>query len=379
MSERIYLSPPHMSGHELALVQEAFDSNWLAPVGPHVDAFEEEFAATVGVRRALAVSSGTAALHLALICADVGPGDDVIVSTLTFAGSVFPISYVGAHPIFIDSDFESWNMDPRILDDELARRARLGSVPKAVVLVHLYGQCADIAPIKASCERYGVTLIEDAAEALGARYRGSPPGGFGQSALFSFNGNKIVTTTGGGMLVSNDSILIDRARKLSTQAREPAVHYEHAFVGYNYRMSNVLAGVGRGQLRVLQDRVAARRRIFEYYAESLGGLPGIEFMPEPSWSYHTRWLTTLTLDPVAFGCDRETMRLALEAENIESRPIWKPMHMQPVFAGERSIGGGRAEHLYEYGLCLPSGSSMTGQDLERVVAVIRSLHEEAQR
>jgi len=379
MSERIYLSPPHMSGQELGLVQEAFDSNWLAPVGPHVDAFEREFAAIVGVKHALAVSSGTAALHLALICAGVGTGDDVLVSTLTFAGSVFPITYVGAHPVFVDSNSESWNMDTHILEDELARRARSGSLPKAVVLVHLYGQCADIASIKESCDRYEVTLIEDAAEALGARYRGKSAGSFGQSAIFSFNGNKIVTTTGGGMLVSDDSVMIAHARKLSAQARESAAHYEHEYIGYNYRLSNVLAGIGRGQLRVLYERVEARRRNFAYYADALERLPGIEFMPEPSWSFHTRWLTALTIDPATFGCDREAVRLALEGENIEARPIWMPMHMQPVFAGERSLGGECAERLYEYGLCLPSGSNLKVTDLERVVSVIRSVHDDAHK
>ncbi len=377
MSERIYLSPPHMSGQELAFVQEAFDTNWLAPLGPSVDAFEAEFAATVDVGHALALSSGTAALHLALICAGVVPGDDVLVSTLTFAGSVFPINYLGAHPVFVDSELASWNMDPQLVEDELLRRARSGSMPKAVVLVHLYGQCADIDAFVALCDRHGVALIEDAAEALGARYRGKPPGAFGQSALFSFNGNKILTTSGGGMLVSDDRELMARARKLSSQAREPAVHYEHAEIGYNYRMSNVLAAMGRGQLQVLEERVDARRRIFAYYAAALGDLPGLRFMPEAPWSYHTRWLTTLTIDPAEFGADSEHVRLALEAENIESRPVWKPMHLQPVFARERSIGGERAEHLFDRGLCLPSGSGLTDADLDRVVHAVKSVHEHA--
>lgn len=374
MGNRIFLSPPHMSGAEFAYVKEAFESNWLAPLGPHVDAFETEFADAVGVDHALALASGTAALHLALICSGVEAGDEVFVSTLTFAGSVFPIRYVGARPVFVDSELRSWNMDPALLENELGRRAQGAQLPKAVVLVHLYGQCADIEAIAKVCEHYGVLLIEDAAEALGARYRGRSPGGFGQSAVFSFNGNKILTTSGGGMLVSNDGDFIARARKLSAQAREPAIHYEHADIGYNYRMSNVLAGIGRGQLGVLKERVQKRRRIFQFYAETLGELPGIEFMPEPSWSYHTRWLTVMTVDPELFGADREQIRQALELENIESRPVWKPMHLQPVFAQERVVGGTVAERLYKNGLCLPSGSSLSEQDLRRIAAVVASLH-----
>lgn len=374
MGNRIFLSPPHMSGAEFAYVKEAFESNWLAPLGPHVDAFETEFADAVDVDHALALASGTAALHLALICSGVEAGDEVFVSTLTFAGSVFPIRYVGARPVFVDSELRSWNMDPALLENELGRRAQGAQLPKAVVLVHLYGQCADIEAIARVCEHYGVLLIEDAAEALGARYRGRSPGGFGQSAVFSFNGNKILTTSGGGMLVSNDGDFIARARKLSAQAREPAIHYEHADIGYNYRMSNVLAGIGRGQLGVLKERVQKRRRIFQFYAETLGELPGIEFMPEPSWSYHTRWLTVMTVDPELFGADREQIRQALELENIESRPVWKPMHLQPVFAQERVVGGTVAERLYKNGLCLPSGSSLSEQDLRRIAAVVASLH-----
>lgn len=379
MSERIYLSPPHVSGYELAYVEEAFETNWLAPLGPHVDAFEEEFADVVGVDHALALASGTGALHLALICAGVVPGDEVLVSTLTFAGSVFPILYSGARPVFVDSELVSWNLDPELLKDELERRARGGSLPKAVVMVHLYGQCADVDAIAEVCARHGVALIEDAAEALGSRYRSQSAGRFGQSSIFSFNGNKILTTSGGGMLASNDGDLIARARKLSSQAREAAVHYEHAEIGYNYRMSNVLAAIGRGQLRVLQQRIEARRRNFDFYRAALGDLPGIEFMPEAPWSYHTRWLTTLTIDPAQFGADREQVRLALESQNIESRPVWKPMHMQPVFAPYRRVGGERAEHLFDRGLCLPSGSSLTEPDLQRIADLIRSVHDTARR
>lgn len=369
---RIHLSIPHMSGAELDLIHEAFETNWIAPLGPNVDAFEKEFAAAVGSTAALAVSSGTAAIHLALRVTGVGPGDEVWVSTLTFAASVNPVLYEGATPVFVDSDTHSWNMDPELFVDALEQRAKVGRLPKAVVLVHLYGQSADIAPIAEACRRYGVILIEDAAEALGSTYKGKTPGTFGLLGIYSFNGNKIITTSGGGMLVSDDEELIAHARKLATQAREPVVHYEHTEIGYNYRMSNVLAGIGRAQLRVLEERVAARRRNFEYYYRHLSDLPGVEFMPEATWGRHTRWLTTLTIDPEAFGATREDVRLALEAANIESRPVWKPMHMQPVYAQYESIGGAVAERLFRDGLCLPSSSQLTEAELARVVEVVRS-------
>ncbi len=369
--ERIYLSSPHLGELEQRFVAEAFASNWIAPLGPHVDAFEREFAEAVGSPHAAALSSGTAALHLALQLSGVGAGDDVLVSTLTFVASANPIRYLGASPVFVDSERESWNMDSGLLEEELERRARIGRLPKAVLLVHLYGQSADVDPILGACDRFGVPLIEDAAEALGALYKGRAPGTFGRVGIYSFNGNKIITTSGGGMLVSEDAGLVEHARKLATQARDPAPHYEHSEIGYNYRLSNVLAGIGRGQLRVLEDRVAARRRNFRFYAESLQDLPGIELMPEAPWGRHTRWLTTLTVDPAEFGTDREQIRLALEAENIEARPVWKPMHLQPVFAGCEHVGGGVAEDLFENGLCLPSGSNLRSEDLIRVVEGIR--------
>ena len=368
---RIYLSPPHMSGEEQVFVAEAFASNWIALLGPHVDAFEREFAAAVSVSHAAALSSGTAALHLALQLAGVGEGDSVLVSTLTFSASVNPIRYLNAHPVFIDSERASWNMDPALLTQELEDRARAGRLPRAVVLVHLYGQSADIEPIRAACERHGVALVEDAAEALGSTYKGRTPGTFGRAGIYSFNGNKIITTSGGGMLVSEDADLIAHARKLATQARDPAPHYEHSEIGYNYRMSNVLAAIGRAQLRVLEDRVLARRRNFAFYHEALGDLPGVRFQPEAPWGRHTRWLTCITIDPAEAGIDREAVRLALEAENIESRPLWKPMHLQPVFRRCEVVGGTVAEDLFAKGLCLPSGSSLTPCDLERVVGVIR--------
>lgn len=368
---RIYLSPPHLSGEEEKYVREALATNWVAPLGPHVDAFEREFAITVGSPYALAVSSGTAGLHLALIEAGVGPGDEVLVSTLTFAASVNPICYLGARPVFVDSEPLSWNMDPDLLQEELDKRAREGRLPKAVVVVHLYGQSADLDPIAAACANYEIPLIEDAAEALGSTYKGRSPGTVGLAGVYSFNGNKIITTSGGGMLVSASEVLVQHARKLATQARDPAPHYEHSEIGYNYRMSNILAGIGRAQLRVLHDRVQARRRNFEYYRRALADLAGLSFQPEAPWGQHTRWLTCVLIEPDEFGVDRETVRQALELENIESRPVWKPMHMQPVFRDCPRIRGEVAESLFRHGLCLPSGSNLTESDLCRVVDAIR--------
>jgi dTDP-4-amino-4,6-dideoxygalactose transaminase len=371
-SRRLYLSPPHMSGEELALVAEAFQSNWVAPLGPHVDAFEREFASAVGTPNAVALSSGTAALHLALELAGVGPGDRVLCSTLTFIASANPIVYCGATPIFIDSDRRSWNMDPSLVADELESSCRRGAGPKAVVLVHLYGQSADIDPILESCERHGVTLIEDAAEALGASYRGRAPGTFGRIGIYSFNGNKIITTSGGGMLVCAEKDLSVRARFLATQARDPAPHYQHSTIGYNYRLSNLLAAVGRAQLRVLPDRVERRRRNFEYYERALREIPGLSFMAEADYGIATRWLTVMLVDPNEFGAGREEIRQHLESLNLEARPVWKPLHLQPVFTGCRVVGGAIAESLFERGLCLPSGSQMNDGDLARVVEAVVS-------
>ena len=374
MSPKIYLSPPHIGDEELKLVNDAFASNWIAPLGPHVEAFEREFAEAVGAQSALATSSGTAALHLSLILAGVRPGDRVFVSTLTFAASVNPILYLGATPVFIDSERASWNMDPALLEAALQEAQREGSMPRAVILVHLYGQSANLDAIMEICRRYDVMLIEDAAEALGATYHGRTPGTFGRMGVFSFNGNKIITTSGGGMLTSDDPELIAHARKLSTQARDPAPHYQHSELGYNYRLSNVLAAIGRGQLRVLSDRVAARRRNFDFYRDTLGELPGISFMPEAEWGTHSRWLTTLTIDARAFGVDREAVRLALEAEEIEARPVWKPMHCQPVFEKYPVFGGNVSEQLFADGLCLPSGSSLTEPERNRVVEIVTNVH-----
>jgi pyridoxal phosphate-dependent aminotransferase EpsN len=362
-----------MGRAEFAFVEEAFRTNWIAPIGPHLDAFEREFCARFGFAHAVAVSSGTAAIHLALRLLGVRAGDEVACSTLTFAASANPILYEQARPVFIDSDEATWNMNPALLGEWLAMRARAGRLPRAVIIVDLYGQCADLERISASCARYGVPLIEDAAEALGATCAGRPAGAFGRMAVFSFNGNKIITTSGGGMLVSEDADLVKQARFLATQARDPAPHYQHSQLGFNYRLSNVLAGIGRGQLQVLDERVAARRRIFAHYVAALQDLPGVSFMPEAPFGRSNRWLTCLTIDPAKAGVDREQVRQALEAENIEARPVWKPLHLQPVFAGCEVVGGAVSDRLFNQGLCLPSGSAMTEDDLQRVIRIVRDV------
>jgi dTDP-4-amino-4,6-dideoxygalactose transaminase len=371
MNKRIFLSPPHMGGQELEFVHEAFASNYIAPVGPQVDNFEREFAEMVGTKYAAAVSSGTAALHLALRYVGVEQGDEVICSTFTFVASANAIVYQGAVPIFVDSDETSWNMDPGLLADFLKERSKAGRLPKTVVLVHLYGQPADIDAIAGICAEHGVALIEDAAEALGATYKDKAPGTIGRVGIFSFNGNKIITTSGGGMLVSDDEALIKKVRFWATQARDPAVHYEHSELGYNYRMSNVLAAIGRGQLRVLQERVWGKRKIFETYVQALHDLPGVAFMPEPDFCRSTRWLTCLTIDPEVAGIDRDAVISVLEANNIESRPTWKPMHLQPLYKDCEMVGGAVSERLFAQGICLPSGTSMSTEDLTRVIGLVR--------
>ena len=373
--ERIYLSPPDIGAAEEAYVKEAFDTNWIAPLGPNVDRFEEAFAARVGARAAAALSSGTAALHLALRLAGVGQGDEVLVSTLTFVASASPIVYLGATPVFVDAERRSWNLDPDLVAQELEERAARGRLPAAVVVVHLYGQCADLDRLKAICDRYEVPLVEDAAEALGASYKGQSPGAFGQSGIFSFNGNKIITSSGGGMLVSNDEQLVEKARFYATQARESAPHYEHRELGYNYRMSNVVAGIGRGQLESLDAKVEATRAHFEAYREAFADLEGIEWMPEAPWGEHSRWLSCLTIDAEAAGVDREALRETLVAANIEARPVWKPMHLQPVFEDAPRVGGEVAADLFERGLCLPSGSGMSEAQRGRVIEVFRRAFE----
>ena len=376
-AERIYLSPPHVGTAERQLLLDAFDSNWIAPLGPHVDAFEAELASYVGVPHAAALSSGTAGLHLALEILGVGHGDDVLVSTLTFAATANAVTYVGARPVFIDCDEASWQLDPDLLALELKQRADSGRLPKAVISVDLYGRCADYDRIEASCAEFGVPLIEDAAEALGATYRGRPAGSFGDMAVFSFNGNKIITTSGGGMLVSRRQDWIDRARHLATQARDEAPHYEHSAVGYNYRLSNLLAAVGRGQLRGLDERVAARRAHNAFYRSALGGIDGITFPAEADDGDPTWWLTCIMVDPTRAGADRDDLRLALADRNIEARPVWKPMHLQPVFADCEAVAGEVAAELFAHGMCLPSGSSLRDDQRQRVVDVIKARLEQA--
>jgi len=373
--KRIFLSPPHMGGEEMTFIKEAFASNYIAPLGPQVDAFENEFSEAVGIPYAVAVASGTAAMHLALGILGVGVGDEVIASTLTFIGGVSPITFQGAHPVFIDADRLSWNMDPDLLQEELDACHKRGKLPKAVIPTDLYGQCVDLDRILDICEPYAIPVIVDAAESLGAKYKGRSSGSGGRMAVFSFNGNKIITTSGGGMLVSDDRALIDQARFLSQQARDPVPHYEHSQIGFNYRMSNVLAAIGRGQLRVLNERVRRKREIFEFYRESLADLSGIAFMPEAEYGISNRWLTVMVVTPGEFGTDREAIRRELERQNIESRPVWKPMHLQPVFTGCRVRGGSVSEDLFERGLCLPSGTQMTEEDLTRIVALIKGMHQ----
>jgi len=375
ITQRIWLSSPHLGDEETAFVEEAFRTNWIAPLGPHVDGFERELAAHVGVGHAAAVSSGTAAIHLALLLLGVQPGDTVFCSSLTFVGSCNPILYCGARPVFIDSEPRSWNMSPAALERALEWARSEGRLPRCVIVVNLYGQSADMDAIAPLCERYGVPMLEDAAESLGASYRGRASGSFGRIGIYSFNGNKIITTSGGGMLVADDAALVERARKLATQAREPAPHYEHVEVGFNYRMSNVLAGIGRGQLKVLRQRVDQRRRVFErYQAELAGAAAQLEWMPEPEGSRSTRWLTCFVLRGADGPRQRELVLRALERHAIEARPVWKPMHLQPLFAGAPYFahdGGDVSAALFHAGVCLPSGSNLTTAQQERVIEQLR--------
>lgn len=371
MNHRVYLSPPRLDGRERELLLRAFDSNWITTLGPEVDGFEKDMRERMGIGHAAALSSGTAALHLALLMLGVGPGDEVVCSDLTFAASANAIAYLGARPVFVDSSPEAWNIDPGLLAEELEVGAKRGKLPKAAVIVDLYGQCADHDPILKACADHGVPVVEDAAEALGSTYKGRAAGRFGVMGVYSFNGNKIITTSGGGMLVSDDESLVKRAKHLATQARDPAPHYQHSRIGYNYRMSNLLAAVGRGQLEKLDEKVARRREINRTYREELGGLPGLSFMPDAPYGEPNHWLTVVLVEPAAFGADREAVRLALEAENIESRPVWKPMHMQPVFAGCRTRGGKVAEEIFAKGLCLPSGGGLGAADQERVIRTVK--------
>jgi len=354
------------------MLGDAVASGWIAPLGPHVDAFEAETCARVAMPHAVAVSSGTAALHLALLALGIGRGDLVWTSTLTFAATANAIAYVGAVPVFVDSDRASWNLDPGLVVEQLDRAARDNALPRALIGVDLYGQCADWAPIVAACRRHGVPVIEDAAEALGASYGERPAGSLGDLSILSFNGNKIITTSGGGMLLAHDKRWIDRARHLATQAREPVRHYEHKDVGYNYRLSNLLAAVGRAQLADLERRVEARRAIRARYQAALGELPGWSFMPEARFGRATFWLTCATIDPAAYGATRDHVIDRLAAVDIEARPVWKPLHLQPAFHGATALRGQVAEALFRTGLCLPSGSSLTVADQARVIDAVRA-------
>ncbi|MEM9457161.1 MAG: aminotransferase class I/II-fold pyridoxal phosphate-dependent enzyme [Myxococcota bacterium] len=365
---RVYLSPPDVGMAEREALLRAFDSGWIAPLGPQVDEFERRVASRVGRTAGAALASGTAALHLALRLAGVGAGDRVYVSTLTFVASANAVRYLQAEPVFIDSARDSWTMDPALLAEALRRDAARGRLPAAVVVVDLYGQCADYRRIEPLCREHGVPLVEDAAESLGARVDQRPAGSFGQSAILSFNGNKIITTSGGGMLVADDADQVARARWLAAQAREPAAHYEHETVGYNYRLSNLLAGLGLAQLETLDDKVQRRRDLHRRYRAALEPA-GIEFIDEPAGHYDTHWLTAIQI-PEAFGACPAAIREQLESVDIESRPLWKPLHLQPAYRGAEVIGGAVAEERFARGLCLPSGSNLSAEDFERTVAGI---------
>jgi pyridoxal phosphate-dependent aminotransferase EpsN len=354
-----------MGGEELAFVTRAFETNWLSTVGPNLDAFEHEFSARLG-RPAVALASGTAALHLSLRLLGVGPGDEVLCPTLTFVATVNPVRYLGAVPVLVDSESESWNMDPNLVED--AVKARRHRPPKAIVVVHLYGQTANLDPILEIAARYDIPVVEDAAPALGARYRGAPVGTFGDVAAFSFNGNKIITTTGGGMLAARDPDRVDKARFWSTQAKDPGVGYEHSELGYNYRMSNVLAGIGMGQLTVLEERVRQRRAVAERYRRAFEQLP-LTLQPEPEWSAHTRWLSCFLVDPGS-SCSRDALLEACAAADIEARPVWKPMHLQALYSDAPHVGGGVAEDLFRRGICLPSSSNLTEDEQGKVIETI---------
>jgi pyridoxal phosphate-dependent aminotransferase EpsN len=371
MVHRILLSVPHMSGHEEEYVRKAFASNWLSTVGPNITALEQDFESRLG-RPAVLLASGTAAIHLALRLLGVGSGDEVFCSTLTFVASANAVRYLGAEPVFLDSDYATWNLDPDILADALRDRARNNRLPRALIVVHLYGQCADMDPIRETCGRYGVPIVEDAAEALGATYKGKDAGTLGHVAAFSFNGNKIITTTGGGMLVTQTPEWASKARFWATQAREPGIAYHHAEIGYNYRMSNVLAGIGLAQLRVLDLRVQQRRAIAFRYRDAFADLPGISFMPQAAYGVHTNWLSCFLIDEAQFGCSRDDLIRGLDANGIESRPVWKPMHLQPLYADNPCYGGSVASDLFRRGICLPSSSSLRLEEQMFVINQVRA-------
>lgn len=359
-----------MGGTELKYVEEVFEQNWIAPVGPHLTRFEQAISENLGGGHAVALTSGTAGIHLALLMAGVEEGDEVLCTSLTFIGSCNPILYLGAKPVFVDSDYVSWNLDPNLLEDFLKSRAAENRVPKALVIVHLLGQASDLDPISEICQRYGVILIEDAAEALGTKYKGRPVGLDGFCGIYSFNGNKIITTSGGGMLVSRDSQLAEKARFLSTQARDPAPHYEHSEMGFNYRLSNVLAAIGLGQMEALPGIIEKTKRNFAFYSEAFAETEAIQMMPVPEWADSTHWLSCLTLDTAKTDATPEKVRLALDEQNIESRPLWKPMHLQKLFADAEMVGGAVCEDLFARGLCLPSGADLTEDELAKIAEIV---------
>lgn len=374
---RIFLASPHMSGNEQKYIQEAFDTNWIAPLGKNVDEFEKGLAEYNNVRGVSVVSSGTAAIHLALRLLEIGHGDTVFCSSLTFVASANPILYQGATPVLIDSEKDTWNMSPQALKRAFEDAKKKDNLPKAVIVVHLYGQSAKMDEILAICDCYGVPVIEDAAESLGSTYKGKKSGTLGKFGIYSFNGNKIITTSGGGALVSNDEAALKKATFLATQAREPALHYQHSEVGYNYRMSNIVAGIGRGQLEVLDERVAQKRAIFDRYYKAFGDIPGIEFQPELEETMSNRWLTALTIDPNKTGITRTEIIEKLAEANIEARPVWKPMHLQPLFEGvayyPHEEGISLSDTLFENGICLPSGTNMSEEEQERVIRIITEM------
>ncbi|WP_368854148.1 DegT/DnrJ/EryC1/StrS family aminotransferase [Desulfovibrio sp. JC022] len=370
-NKRIYLSPPHMGGNEQEYVRQAFESNFIAPLGPMVNGFEQDFSDLTGFAHCAALSSGTAALHLALRIVGVEPGDVVIASSLTFIGSVSPVTFIGAEPVFIDSDCKSWNMDPELLAEAVDHYISIGRKPKAVIPTDLYGQCADYDRILEILEPHGIPLIVDAAESVGATYKGRHAGKGALMAAYSFNGNKIITSSGGGMLGSDNEEMISRARWLSQQAKEPEPYYEHKEIGYNYRMSNLVAAVGRGQVEVIPERVKRKREIFDYYEQELDSCSGLSFMPEADYGQCNRWLSVMLVDKNEFGAFPDDIRITLEKENIESRPVWKPMHNQPVFKDNTVFGGKVSEDLFERGLCLPSGTAMTADEQQRIVDLIK--------
>jgi len=373
MNSKIWLSSPHMGGSEQKFVKEAFDSNWIAPLGPNVDSFENDLAKYTNTKYAAALSAGTAAIHLALIMLGVKQGDEVICQTMTFSASANPIAYLGAIPIFIDSEDQTWNMCPNLLREVIVARIKNGKKPKAIIPVHLYGMPAKMTEIIAVAEEFEIPVIEDAAEALGSKLNGQAMGSYGSMGILSFNGNKIITTSGGGAIISNNKAYTDKARFLATQARDDAPHYQHSEIGYNYRMSNIAAGIGRGQMEVLEQRVLKRRAIFDHYHRELSDIDGLSFLHEAEGAFSNRWLSTVLINPqFSGGISKDVISRKLNSDNIECRPLWKPMHLQPVFNCALYYGNGVSEQLFEEGLCLPSGSNLSDDDLERVIKAIKT-------